>query len=99
MQAFKSKMCGSFCIEFTDFMLKGRSLSNYTSLFSPNEYEKNDKIIIDNLDLHIVLVDYLQKTKKESKILKKQEIHDIFIKTNHIKLVFSMAWQMDILEI
>ena len=49
MQAFKSKMCGPFCIGFTDFMLKGRSLSNYTSLFSPNEYEKNDKIIIKSL--------------------------------------------------
>ena len=30
----------------------------------------------------IVLVDHLQKTKKEYKNLKKQEIHDIFIKTN-----------------
>ena len=29
-----------------------------------------------------MLVDYLQKTKKESKNLKKQEIHDIFVKTN-----------------
>ena len=30
----------------------------------------------------IVLVDHLQKTKKECKNLKKQEIHDIFIKTH-----------------
>ena len=35
-----------------------------------------------SLDLHTVPVDHLQKTKKESKNLKKQEIHDIFIKTN-----------------
>ena len=28
-----------------------------------------------------MLVDHLQKTKKESKNFKKQEIHDIFIKT------------------
>ena len=35
-----------------------------------------------SLDLHIVLVDHLQKTKKEYKNLKKQEIQDIFIKTN-----------------
>ena len=27
------------------FMLKGKSLLVYTNLFSPNEYEKNDKII------------------------------------------------------
>ena len=35
-----------------------------------------------HLDLHIVLVDHLQKTKNEYKNLEKQEIHDIFIKTN-----------------
>ena len=35
-----------------------------------------------HLDLHIVLVGCLQKTKKEYKNLKKQEIHDIFIKVN-----------------
>ena len=27
-------------------MLKAKSLLEYTSLFSPNEYEKNDKIIL-----------------------------------------------------
>ena len=32
------------------------------------------------LDLHIVLVDHLQKIKKEYKSLKKQDIHDILIK-------------------
>ena len=26
-----------------DFMLKGKSLLDYTDLFSPNDYEKNDK--------------------------------------------------------
>ena len=39
-------MCSNFCIGFIDFMLKGESLSGYTNLFSPNEYEKNDKIIL-----------------------------------------------------
>ena len=27
-------------------MLKVKSLSDYTNLFSPNDYEKNDKIIL-----------------------------------------------------
>ena len=27
-------------------MLKGKSLVDYTNLVSPNEYEKNDKIIL-----------------------------------------------------
>ena len=39
-------ICGYFCIEFIDFMLKGKSLLDYTNLFSPNDYEKNDTIIL-----------------------------------------------------
>ena len=38
-------MC-EYCIRFIDFMLKIRSLLGYTNLFSPNEYEKNDKMKI-----------------------------------------------------
>ena len=30
-------------------MLKGRSLSEYTNLFSPNEYKNNDKIVLQYL--------------------------------------------------
>ena len=39
-------MCGYFSIEFIDFMLKDQSSLNYTNLFSPNDYEKNDRIIL-----------------------------------------------------
>ena len=46
IQAYDSIMCGYFCIGFIDFMLKGRSLLDYTKLFSPNNYEKNHKIIL-----------------------------------------------------
>ena len=34
------------CILFIDFMLKGKILLDYTNFFSPNKYEKNDKIIL-----------------------------------------------------
>ena len=37
-------MCGHFCSRFIDFVLKGKSLLDSTNLYSPNEYEKNDKI-------------------------------------------------------
>ena len=37
-------MCGYFCIGFIDFMLIGKGLVDYTNLFSPNKYEKYDKI-------------------------------------------------------
>ena len=39
-------MCGYFCIGFIDVMLNGKSLLDYTNLFSPNGYEKNDRIIL-----------------------------------------------------
>ena len=39
-------MCGYFCVGFIDFMLKGKSLLEYTNLFSPKEYEINNKIIL-----------------------------------------------------
>ena len=41
IQAYDSIMCGYFCSGFIDFMLKGKSLLDYTRLFSPNEYQKN----------------------------------------------------------
>ena len=44
MQAYDS-IC--FCTGFIDFMLQGKSLLDYTNLFSPNYFEKNDKIIIE----------------------------------------------------
>ena len=46
IQAYDSIMCGYVCIRFIDFMLKGKRLLDYTNLFSPNECEKNDKIIL-----------------------------------------------------
>ena len=46
IQANDSIIYGYFCIGFVDFMLKGKSLLDYANLFSPNDYEKNDKIIL-----------------------------------------------------
>ena len=46
MQAYDSIMCGYFCTEFIGFILKGKSLLEYTNLSSPNEYKKHGKIIL-----------------------------------------------------
>ena len=45
IQAYDSIMCGYFCIEFMNYMLKGKTLLDYTNLFSPNDFKKNDQII------------------------------------------------------
>ena len=46
MQPYDLIMYGYLCIGFTDFMLKGKSLFEYSNLFSPNEYKDNNKIIL-----------------------------------------------------
>ena len=39
-------MCGYFCVGFTAFMLGGKKLIDYTTLFSPHHFKKNDNIIL-----------------------------------------------------
>ena len=46
VQANNSIMCGYFCIGFIDFMLAGKTLTDFTSLFSRYDLEKNDNIIL-----------------------------------------------------
>ena len=36
--AYDSIMCGYFCIGFINFMFNGKSLTDYTNLFSPSEF-------------------------------------------------------------
>ena len=45
LQGYDSIMCGYFCIEFINYMFKGKTLLGYTNLFSPNDFKKNDQII------------------------------------------------------
>ena len=45
IQAYNSIMCGYFCIGFIDFMFAYKTLINFTSLFSPYDFKKNEEII------------------------------------------------------
>ena len=38
IQAYDSIMCGYFCIGFINFMINGKSLKDYTDLFSPSDF-------------------------------------------------------------
>ena len=38
-------MYGFYCIAFIEYKLGGKTLLDYTNLFSPNDYKKNNKII------------------------------------------------------
>ena len=39
-------MCGYSCIGFIDFMLVGKTLTEFTNLFPANDFKKNDGIIL-----------------------------------------------------
>ena len=41
----KSVMCELYFIVSIEYILPGRTLLDYTNLFSPNDYKKYDKVI------------------------------------------------------
>ena len=45
IQDYNSIMCGYFCILFIEYMLNDKTLTDFTNLFSPWNFEKNDEII------------------------------------------------------
>ena len=46
IQAYDSILCGYFCTGFINFMFKDKSLTDYKNIFSPNNFKKNDDIIL-----------------------------------------------------
>ena len=53
IQAYNSIMCENFCIGFINFMLAGKTLTEYTNLFSPNNLKKNENIILNHFMINI----------------------------------------------
>ena len=47
IQAYASIMCKYFCIGFIDFILAGKTLTEFANLFLPNNFKKNDDIILN----------------------------------------------------
>ena len=47
IQAHDSIICGYFCIGFINFMLARKTLTEYTNLFSQNNFDKNDDIFLN----------------------------------------------------
>ena len=45
IQDNKPIICQFYCIAFIEYMLAGKTLSDYTNLLSLNGFKKNDKII------------------------------------------------------
>ena len=47
IQAYDLLMCRYFCIGFIRFMLPGKTFTEFTNLFSPNNFEKHDDAILN----------------------------------------------------
>ena len=46
IQAYDSMTCRYFCIGFINFMLSGKTLTDFFNLFSPYDFNKNGNIIL-----------------------------------------------------
>ena len=80
-------MCGYFCIGFIDFMLAGKTLTDFTNLFSPNNFKRNDDIILNYFMTNVWngWVQYVSKSMHNSvkwtaiKAKKINKIKDYFV--------------------
>ena len=48
IQVYDSIMRGYFCARFIDFMLAGETLTEFTNLFSTNNFKRNDDITLEH---------------------------------------------------
>ena len=55
IQAYDLIMCGYFCIEFINYMLKGKTLLDYTNLFSPNDFKRTTKLLKEYLEMNNII--------------------------------------------
>ena len=49
IQELNSIMCGYFCIGFLNHMFDGKPYEDFILMFEPNNFAKNDEIIVDIL--------------------------------------------------
>ena len=95
IEAYDSIMSGYFSIGFTDFMSNDKSLLECTNLFSPNYYEKNDKIILKHFHANLNKLKCIVILAKNMNNLKKRKYH-IFLKRHWVFLLFTVSVIMNI---
>ena len=68
-------MCGFYCIAFVEYMLAGKTLLDYTSLFYQNYYKKNDKI--STLSMSILKTNMTEEASLDFRLEKIDETRKI----------------------
>ena len=61
-------MCGFYCIAFIENMLAGKTLLDYITLFSPNDYKQNDQIKYKYFMDKMSSLDLDEKTRSKKKL-------------------------------
>ena len=74
-------MCGYFCIEFINYMLKGKTLLDYTNLFSPKTLKRTIELLKDYLKKNNIIE--LTDTANKYRLDEINKIRDYF--DNEIK--------------
>ena len=88
-------MCGYYSIEFINYMIKGKALLDYTNLFSPNDFKKNDQIIKRN---NLELVDINKYRLNEIHKIKDYFNNEINDRKNIIKKLSKYKVTLDYLD-
>ena len=79
LQAYDVVMYGDFYIGFIDFMRKGKSLTDFTNLFSPNNFKKDDDIITNYLKSGRTNMYPNLNDQQQYRLDKTNEVKDYFI--------------------
>ena len=53
IEAYDSIMCGYFWIRFINFMLAGKTLTDFTNLFSQNNFKRNHDITLNYFMINV----------------------------------------------
>ena len=97
IQAYDSIVCRYFCVEFINYMLKGKKLLDYTNLFSPNDFKKTIKLLKEYLKMNNVnkyrldeinkIKDYFNNEIKERKDIIK-ELNKYSVSFDYLDKIF-----------
>ena len=76
IQDNESVMCGFYFISFIEYMLAGKTLLDYTNLFSPNDYKSNDEIIYY---ISILKINMVEEASLEFRLRKTDETRNYLL--------------------
>ena len=90
-------MSGYFCIGFIYYMFKGKSLTDYTNHFLPNNFKKNDDIILSYFLTNLFLTKMVECNSIEP--IEHNSIDTSNLNNQHFRLNKSVKLKIILLQI